>query len=328
VFVLAAVPAAAQTVLYGERGPTDGLFIQPLSASTVEDAASGIINTGGLGLMRGLQLEYFHDRELTGEGIRGDGFYLANNFFEAISAGISFEWLEPGGTSASYRKTHLSLAASAARSFSLGVGFNLFGSSDPSLDSLTSWDVGLTIRPSHLFSLAFSIRDFDRPALNGTPLPPRFDMALGVRPIESLTLAADYFFLGGPPTTASDPPRGFDNGRLAFTGKWAFSPGWGLLAGFSVPFNEPSTGPGPYFQLGLSLDLGHIGIETSLATATNSFGDDTGAWNIGLRLSSESYEAPRPLARVVVVDVDEQLDRSRSPLISLFAEARPIPTRS
>jgi protease IV len=323
--VLVALPARAQTVLYGERGPTDGLFVQPLSAATVDDAASGIINTGGLGLMRGLQLEYFHDRELEGAGFRGDGFYLANNFFEAISAGLSFEWLVPGGTGASYRKTHLSLATSAARTFSLGVGFNLFGSDNPGLNALTSWDVGFTVRPSSWLSVAFSVRDFDRPSLDGSPLPPRFDLALGLRPVQRLTLTSDYFFLGGPPTTVSKPPRGFDNGRLGFTGKYVFAPGWGLLAGFSVPFNAPPSSPGPFLQLGLSLDFGHLGVVTSVAAAGNSFGDDTGVWNLGLRLSTESFEAPRPLARVVVVEVDKQLSHSGSPLLALLSSSSADP---
>jgi hypothetical protein len=91
--------------------------------------------------MRGLQFEYWYNHEVIGadgpyaldpHGIYGNGFYLAGTLFDVIGLGISLEALNPAG-SASYRKTHLTLAFSPTRAFSTAFGFNLFGSSDHQL---------------------------------------------------------------------------------------------------------------------------------------------------------------------------------------------------
>src|SRR5450432_1231983 len=77
--------ALAQTVSVGTRTPTDGLVLPPTSAATVDGAASGVINPAGIGLMRGLQFEYWYNHEVIGadgpyaldpHGIYGNGFYL------------------------------------------------------------------------------------------------------------------------------------------------------------------------------------------------------------------------------------------------------------
>ena len=160
-------------------------------------------------MMRGLQLEYFHERETPGPGIVGDGVYGAATLFDFLTPGLSVEWVRPGAGLAAYHKTHWSLALSPDRTFSLGLAYNLFGSSDPILSSLTSWDAGLTWRPWRFISLGASARDFDNPSLGATALhaPRRFDGALAVHPFgPCFTLAGDYLFLTDGATGRPERP--------------------------------------------------------------------------------------------------------------------------
>jgi protease-4 len=335
--------ALAQTVSVGTRTPTDGLLLPPASAATVEGAASGVINPAGIGLMRGLQFEYWYNHEVLGpdgpygldpHGIFGNGFYLAGTLFDVLGLGLSFEALNPAG-SASYRKTHFTVAVSPTRAFSTAFAFNLFGSSDPSISSLTSWDWGMTIRPVKYLSLAASIRDFDAPQYYGlgTPgvgiaLPRQYDFAMALRPLwQWLTLAADYQFLG----EQNVPGQGLgpSQGRLGLTLDANIVPagidltfGAGFALGtYPIGFNEAVSRT--YLQLMLTFITEHV--QASLAYVSYEAGQPftLGSWNAGLRATMESWPRRHMIeAAIVYIDVDEELNPHSSPFAMFVSENR------
>ncbi len=311
---IGALPARAQTFSIGQRTTTEGLVLPPESAATVEDAASGTLNPAGLGMMRGLQLEYFHDRETPGPGMVGDGLYGAATLFDVVTPGLSVEWIRPGQGLAAYNKTHWSVALSPDRTFSLGLAYNLFGSPDPLLSSLTSWDAGLIWRPWRFISLGASARDFDNPALGSTLMhaPRRFDGALAVHPFGSgFTLAGDYlFFTDGDGYGA--PVNGPGNGRVGLTAQLNLA-GFGVSLGAGIPVGQNRMA---YGQLGLSIATEHVaalGAWSPALQGDNPLG--TQALNVGLRLSKESFTSVAPpLDRVLRVDLAEVLGQRGGPL--------------
>jgi len=306
-----ALPARAQTFSIGQRTPTEGLVLPPESAATVEDAASGTLNPAGLGMMRGLQLEYFHERETPATGIVGDGVYGAATLFDVLTPGLSFEWVRPGAGLSAYHKTHWSIALSPDRTFSLGLAYNLFGSSGPLQSSLTSWDAGLTWRPWRYISLGASARDFDNPALpTAGHAPRRFDGALAVHPFGScFTLAGDYLFLTDG---ASVNQNGPGNGRVGITAQLNLG-GFGVSLGTGIPVGRNQIA---YGQLGLSIATEHVAAFGAWSPALQ--GDNptgTQALTVGVRLSKESFPSiGTPLQRVLRVDLAEALSVKNGPL--------------
>jgi protease-4 len=326
---LAVGPAAfAQTISVGGRSPTDGLLLPPSSAATVEDAASGSINPAGVGLVRGLQLEYFHDREQEGPSIVGDGAYLAATFFDVVSAGVSLEWIRPtnGYSWWNYRKTHWTLAWSPDPSFSLGLALNVFSSNSPTglccLNGVTSWDAGLILRPWSWLSLGASVRDFDTPTFAGVTQPRKYDFAIGIRPYKDwATFAVDYLFFGE--NEIDSLAQGPTNGRLALTAQLKLFRGLGLLLGGSLPLNQ-NTGyafvpSSPTVELGVALDTEHLGLVGAVASPGNNVSASGGDLILGARMSLEAFPSlPNPLARVAVVDVDDILEGSKSGILGVL----------
>jgi protease-4 len=319
---LSSVPARAQTFSIGQRTVTEGLVLPPESAATVEDAASGTLNPAGLGMMRGLQLEYFHERETPGAGIVGDGLYGAVTLFDVLAAGLSLEWVRPGDGLAAFHKTHWALALSPDRTFSLGVAYNLFGSSDPILNSLTSWDAGLTWRPWKFLSLAASARDFDNPALAATTAhaPRRFDGAVALRPFGShFTLAGDYLFLTDGAAPSQNGPG---NGRVGITAQLELA-GFGVSLGTGIPVGRNQM---TFGELGLSIATEHVAAIGAWSPALQGGSPlGTQALDVGFRISKESFRsiAP-PLARVLRVDLAEALS-SKSGALAVFSTSNQDP---
>ena len=292
--LLAPIGALAQSVSLGERTPAEGLVLPPASAATVDDAASGTINPAGLGLMRDLQLEYFHSRETLGPGLVGDGLYGGWTIENVLALGLSVEWLRPGG-SAAYDKTHLTVALAPDRDLSLGFAYNIFGSSDPALGKLTSMDLGLTWRPWTFVSVAASVRDLDNPALgtSGISIPRRYDLGLAVQPFGAgLTLAGDYLFLGEQNTTTlSGVPQGPGNGQVGLTGQLAVA-GMGLSIGAGLPVGASgATARNAFLEVALRFDIDeHVALLASYAPADlRSSVAGLGLLDVGARFSKESF---------------------------------------
>ncbi len=315
--LLLASAALAQTASLGQRSLTDGLLLAPESAATVDDATAGTLNPAGIGLMHGMQLQYWHDRELVGNsgtGVLGDGVYAAAAITDWLSAGLSMEWLRRDGLPG-YTKTHGEIALSPSRAFSLGVGFSGFSSSDTVLGSLTSWDVGLTWRPIKYVSLAASARDFDNPAISGTGYraPRRFDFAAAFRPFgPRFSLAADYLFMtDGYDSTLEGP----GNGLVGVTALVDLPFGVGLLGGLGVPVGANQT---TYGQIGLRIATEQVAVTGSYAPSSAGSALDLGLANVGVRLSAESFEGlPLPGGEVIDVDLAEVLAPKRTGLEAL-----------
>lgn len=341
--LLALLPGAlarAQTVSLGRRGPTDGLVLPPTSAATVDDAASGVINPAGLGLMRGFQLEYFHDREELSPSVVGDGVYLGGTLFDSIGLGASLEWIRPtGGVDwPAYRKSHWTLAYSPDRSLSFGVAYNAFASEDPLIASLTSWDVGITARPMEFLSLAASVRDLDTPSYGTLTLPRQYDLSLALRPFgPGYTVAVDYLVLGEQELAAEG--LGPANGRLGVTAQLQIIRGLALLLGAGIPlspgaqatpFSQAQATPlGTTVQAGLSLDLDHVGFIGAVGAGSQAIDPSHGALSLGLRLSAESFASPpAPSAQVAIIDLDDALAPPAQTLMSLVSPDETDPYES
>ncbi len=353
-FTIAAVTASllmgprawAQTVSVGTRMPTDGLVLPPSSAATVEGAASGVINPAGLGLMRGVQFEYWYNHEVLGGdgpyqldpgGIFGNGFYLGGTLFDVIGLGASLEAMSPAG-SASYRKWHFTFAASPSRAFSTAFAFNAFSSSDPAISSLTSWDWGATFRPVRYLSLAISVRDFDSPHYNGlgtaaigTTLQPQFDFAMAMRPmIQWLTLSADYQFIGTQ--NVIDMGLGPSQGRLGLTAQADIAPaGMNVAFGAGFPLgtyavNDKAAIARTFLQLALTFYTEHAAVAAAYVPYETGQPFQLGSWDIGLRLSSEAWPRRHMLgAQILFVNVNEELHPPQSPFALLSAGNQPDP---
>ncbi len=327
-FLLWAGEAAAQTAQMGGRSITDGLTLPPASAATVDDAASGVINPAGIGLMRGLQLEYFHEREQAGASIIGDGVYLADTLLDQLALGVSLEWIRPalGVVWPSDRKTHIEAAWSPDPRFSAGLGFNIFSSDLLGLDGVTSWDAGMTFRPVPFLSVAGSVRDLDTPTLLGLVQPRRYDLGIALRPVgETLTIAADYLFEGEQDLPQfAEGPR---NGRVGLTARVQLFRGLSLLLGGALPLDSTPTPfynqtSAPFVEAGLSIDTDHVGIVGAAGAPTNRLSTSSGNLVVGARWSQEAFPAiPAPAARVAVVNLERELEGPSPSVTSLLFPA-------
>jgi protease-4 len=147
------------------------------------DDASGVeVNPGGLGFLRGFELELFAT-SLDG-GVPGDGqaFFVASPIFGPFSLGlgiqhIALQTLETTtATFSDYARLSLSAAMALGRSLSFGLtGHFQFG--DAPGVSLSTLDLGLVWRPSRWFSFGAVVQDVTTPHLSspGPVLP----LALG-----------------------------------------------------------------------------------------------------------------------------------------------------
>ncbi len=328
---LCAPAALGQTVQLGERLPTTGLNLPPTSAATSEDAASPVINPAGIGLMRGMQLEYFHDRELGGPSIVGDGVYFADTLFDQLAFGASLEWIRPtAGTSwPAYRKDHWTLAWSPDPSASVGVSYSAFSSDDPFLAALSAWDAGATFRPASFLSLAASVQDFDTPSLGGFVLPRQYDVAVAVRPFGVHdSIALDYLFLGEQDVAALG--EGPANGQLGLTAHVGLGPGLSLLFGGALPLSKSTGTPapllGPAVQVGLAVDTEHVGAVGAVGAPISPWQPGAGDLTLGVRLSRESFESlPAPGRTYAVIDLEDALAAPPQSLATLLRPAEVDP---
>lgn len=318
--LLAAEPAArAQASAVLERAPTDGAALPPTGAALVDEATAPEVNPAGLALLGSPQLVYQHERNLRQDRIV-DSFHLGSGLFGYGGIGLGLQFVRPGGAPG-YRKA--TFALSVGNEFaSLGAGFNDFGSDDVAYDALTSWDLGLTLRPVRYLSFAFAARDVDAPTLSyarafppGTTLPARFapvrvprrfDVGLAVRPgTDRVVVAGDWIF---------DDQQGLGRSKLSLA--LQVEPLAGLVVGGGFAYDA---GRGEAVgQVLLTLNTPHVG-----ASWWGGAGEDVaGRWDQGVqvRLSADRYRAlPFARDRVVVLDPGSLVTKSQGLLASLVA---------
>lgn len=185
--ILSAAPALAQQ----PGTPSQGIPLPDRSISAQDDAASVEVNPAGLGFMQNAELQYnlqlatpdYARTVPSGHAVfgamGGGGFGLGFGAQFLFNPNIGSDTV-----SGDYRKYTLAGAMGDGNSFSLGFGYNIFGSSaSPTLDDMRSWDLGAQFRFNQYLGLGLFARDLNAPFLdaNGPALDPRWGVGLVLR---------------------------------------------------------------------------------------------------------------------------------------------------
>ncbi len=293
--------ALAQTGLIVQpASPPRGVTLPPTSAALVDEATALSLNPASLRFVGPAQLFYLHERNLVRDQV-GDGLYLGSSLPGGLGAGFSMEWMRGRGLP-DYRKTSLGLALGSRR-LSLGAAWHGFSSEDAALDRLSSFDLGLTLRPSRLLSVGAVVRDLNAPQSGAFTLPRRYNLALGLRPFgERLTLGADY--------TAAE--GAWEEGRLGYTVQATVLPGLGLGAGLSHGLGAERS---LALQFAATLDTSRFGITYAGGGAEGGRLDHV----VAVRLSNQRYPAlSLGGGTVAMLDLDDELRARVGPVMSLL----------
>jgi protease-4 len=302
--LLQAAPAAAQVrnALDREAGIPAGLALPVPGVAVAEEPAGLGTTPAAAGFVRDLALQWFREGNVT-EDSEANGLYLATALGR-LGAGYSIEWVRPG-TSARYRKSTLALSTGDGRSFSLGVGWSWFSSSDPEVDAFQGWDLGLTVRPWRHLSVGAAMLGRDA-RLGGTDVPVRYDLGLATRFWDdTFTLSADLL--------ADDRARDdFHATHLAFGAGAELRTGLGLSVQVTVPLENAPAEDDVSAVLALAWNAPHLGV-TGGATALP---DRTGGLG-GVRVSRERYRARGIGREAPTLDVEEELEPERFLLFTI-----------
>jgi protease IV len=298
--LVAAAPATAQVrnALDRQAGFPAGLALPVPGVAVAEDPAGMGTTPAAPGFVDRLALEYFREGNVT-EDSEADGLYAAAGL-GPLGVGYSIEWVRPGEATPDrrYRKNALALALGDGRSSSVGFAWNTFSSPDPGIEAVSSWDVGLTVRPWRHLSIGLASLDHDA-RLDGQPLPVRYDFGLASRfRDDTYTLSADLL--------ADDRAKDdFHATHLAFGAGADFHSGIALALQILVPISdEPGQSRDPSAVVSLSWNGPHFGLSGGV-TGTP---DRTGGFG-GVRVSGERYRAPESGDTVPEIDVQDALER-------------------
>jgi protease-4 len=281
--------------------PPRGVTLPPTSAALVDEATALTVNPAGLRYVGPTQLFYLHERNLARDQL-GDGLYLGTSLLGGLGAGFSLEWMRGRGLP-DYRKTSFGLALGGDK-LSLGAAYNGYTSRDEALDWLSSFDLGLTVRPTRFLSVGLVVKDVSAPEEGPYFLPRRYNLALGLRPFgERLTLSADYLAREGD----------WGNGRLTYTLLGNLVSGVRLGAGLSQGLG---TDRSLALQVALTLDTPNFGVTYA---GGGSGGTDGLDHVVAVRLSGQKYPALHLNAgSVALLDLDDRLSARGSPGLSLL----------
>ena len=287
--LLPGLALAQPGLLVQSATPPRGVTLPPTSAALVDEATSLSVNPAGLRFSGAGQLFYLHERNLEHAAV-GDALYLGTTLFDGLGLGLGLDWMRGRGLP-DYRKTSLGLALGSGR-LSLGVGYTNYASDDGALDRLSTFDLGLTLRPARAFSLGAVIKDVNAPSEGLYTLPRRYSLAVGVRPLgERLSLGADY--------TATE--GAWDAGRLSYTVNATVEPGVRLGAGLA---HGVGTDTSLALQFSLTLDSSHLGLTYAGGGLRGGSVDHL----LAVRLSADKYPALRlGGGSVALLDLDDRL---------------------
>ncbi|MCK4427159.1 MAG: S49 family peptidase, partial [candidate division Zixibacteria bacterium] len=170
---------------FGYQSPTQSFVLPYNSVATSDDILAIKYNPAGLGLRRDFQSSFFHT--YSDSGFEGDNAWLLSSG----GLGFSVEWLG-NVTSQSYRKYTLAGGGKFADGFYWGSSYSWFGSRYEDYDKLSSWKIGLLLRPLESLSFGAIAKDLNRSRFRGEKTDISFDCGLAIRPIgDRLTLSVD-----------------------------------------------------------------------------------------------------------------------------------------
>jgi protease-4 len=301
-----------------QRFPNAGTEAPLDAAALFDDGSSLDGNPGGLGFVRGLELDWIHDGAYLADRNGSNGFLLtggAGGF--TLGAGLDFLNRHTFACDTTINNCFNGTVPSSFRRVSLGLGLQLgqlgiggvyrnTSGGDP-FHRDASLDLGAVFRPERFLALGFSVADANAPT---DAQPRRWDLSLAVRPAayvssswNELTIAGDLRWSECSNTALLGTPCGFGPNKEWFvTASAPVARGVRLLG--QVGFFEQSQKSG---LVGLQLDLGHLG-------ATYAVRAQPGAaeqlWR--LRLSSQRWPGiDLGKARGVEIDLNRALERPR-----------------
>jgi protease-4 len=302
-FLLLPAAALAQSnaiirPLVGSRGVT----LPPESTAIVDEASALSINPGSLRFVDGPQLLFVHERNRLQDQV-GNGLFASSSLFRTLGVGYGLEWIR-NQTEPDYRRASFGFSL-GTDTLALGATHHAFASEDASVDKLSSWDIGLSARPSRKFAYSVVARDINEPEQGEYRLTRTFDVGIGFRPFdERYTVGADYLFRSG----------GLDEGRMNYALKAEVRPGLLLSAGASHGFRS---GQEVVLQLAVTLNTSHFGV-TYAPGGTNDGLDHV----LTARLSTDSYPSLGVSAGVVaMLDLNDRLSGGSSLALSLLGSS-------
>ena len=297
-----AAKAAAQPERFdGALGPAQSFALQ-------DDGTSLAGNPGGLGFLRGLELDYLHN----GLGPRANGgtplpynghseAFLAAAGAGPLALGFSVDWIHLNATSPLFSDLF-----QRRTSYGIGLRSGMFGAGAVYRvrNALpNSWDIGVLFRPADFVSLGAAALALDEPGQGTSTIPRRWAMAVGVRPIRNrIELAADVRWSECTPGAVFCGP---DHRDVLLTADAKLVEGLHLFGqgGFLHAHELQSQS---FVLLGLRVDLPHLGVawgprfEENVARQTD--------WRI--RLSTERWPSISvPLRHAALIDLDKALAR-------------------
>ncbi|WP_243337398.1 signal peptide peptidase SppA [Anaeromyxobacter soli] len=313
VIAAAALPARAQvqSALDRDQGLPAGLSLPLPGAAAAEEPTALAVNPAGVGFVPRLAVQAFHERDVT-PGSSADAIFAADGV-GPLGVGFGMQWVRPGsGDGPRYRKTTFALALTDTRALSLAIGWNRWASRDDALERLSSWDVGLTVRPTRWLSVAAAMRDRDA-RLSGEPLPIRYDLGVATRLWrDGLTLSLDLL--------GDDDRRDALRVTHLATGLGAeVWSGLAVSAQLQLPLRSGlPTGDRPAAVVALSWNGPYVGWTGGAVPVR----DRTGSL-VGVRFSGERYRAAFTGHDVPAIDVERALEPPRTFLFFTFGEPDP-----
>jgi protease-4 len=313
-----AVPASAQRLPAAPPEP-------PLDAASLFDDGSSLDgNPGGLGFVRGAELDWIHDGSYDSIENRSESF-LATFGFEGFTLGAGLDFLRRGipagpilcvgpncplgsGLQSSFRRWSLGVGLELGQ-LGLGAAYRDTSSGDP-FQRGASVDVGAVLRPLRFLALGATAFDANEPTASQ---PRRWDLSVAVRPLYAsdrfgeLSLAGDLRFAECPGLGC-----GFDQKEWFATLAAPVAPGVKLLAQYGFLAGSQSSA-----LVGAKFDLGHLGV--SYAARFQPAAAEQ-LWRV--RLSSQRWESFWPRSgHAVEIDLKKALDRPRLAPVELFLGA-------
>ena len=238
------------------RRPTAPLAGPPTSIVSPDGVLALDVDPAALALLEGSGLLYVRSDAGSDDAIveRGDRVFMGGGLPFGLGAGFAAGRVRPNASTGreDYGQASVGLAFAPGRSFAIGTALRFYGSQDPLVGGLTTYDMSVTMRPSPRIGLALVGHDLFGPLeLGGAEdLPASFLLALAVRPFG--TDAMTFEVAGAADTDGGWGVRGFADVRVPYVGR----------ARVQVEADDlRNSNPDVRVLAGLAVDWGHLTVE-------------------------------------------------------------------